>query len=266
MKLSEPLAALKHLRLALNDPELDAKRKVITKQDFDAAYAATGHVALTTSPGASVTVDGNAVEGTAPFADAIDVTAGKHTLEARLGGQSAKMEVDAKAGQVSSIEIAIAPAPPSPPLATSAAAPSLAPPSTTSLPETPSPEGAPTFWNGRRKVGIVVAGAGIVALGLSAYFFADGNSQRDHATSLAAGLPSGACGGSSPASGCSAFQDAQNTQNTDRMLSGVLVGVGGAAVAVGAAMFFWPSKSTSQTAIVPYVSPHGGGLQLRQEL
>ncbi len=127
------------------------------------------------------------------------------------------------------------------------------------------PQGSPAFWNARREIGVAVAGAGIVTLGLSAYFYADGNSQRDRASSLAAGLPSGACGGASPAAGCGAFQDAQNAQNTDRTLSGVFVGVGAAAVAAGAAMFFWPAQSSSQTAIMPQVSPHGGGLQLRQE-
>ncbi|MGH7296044.1 MAG: hypothetical protein ACRELB_13970 [Polyangiaceae bacterium] len=213
-------------------------------------------------------MDGAAVEGAAPYADALDVTAGKHTLEARLGAQSAKVDVDAKAGQVSNVEITIPPAPPAlaATASTGAAPPSLAPSSMSPLPETPQPEGSPAFWNTRREVGVGVAAAGLVALGVSAYFYADGNSQRDRASALAGGLPVGACDGSSPPASCSQLHRARDAQNTDVTLRNVFVGVGAAAVLVGAGLLFWPSSNHSQTAIVPFITPESGGLQVRGEL
>ena len=269
IKLGDPVLGLKHLRLAMKAPDLAADRKAITRKDLDDAFAATGHIAVSTAAGATVTVDGNAVAGTAPFADQIDVTVGKHTLEARLGAQSARFEVDMKGGQVSSIELAIAPPPPPAPTPalTNASRPPSSAPGPGSMPEAPLQEGTPAFWNTRRDVGIGVGAAGLVGLGVSAYFYAQTGSQGNRATSLMAGLPSsGACASSAPPAGCGALQNAHDSQKTDSTLSAVFLGVGAAAFVAGAAMFFWPaSSSSSQTAITPFFSPQGGGLQVRRE-
>jgi hypothetical protein len=267
LKLNDPVAALKHLRMALSSPDMNADRKAITRQDLDAAYSATGHIAVTTSPGAGLTVDGNAIEGTAPFSGEIDVTVGKHTLEARLGSQSAKTEVDAKAGQVASIELSISPSAPMPPApAVTGNAPPAPQASGASMPEVPPPEGPSSFWNTRREIGVGVAAAGVVALGVSAYFYADSNSQRDQASSLAAGLPVGACGGSSPPAACSQLQSARDAQSTDVTWRTVFLSTGVVAVLVGAGLFFWPTSNHSNTAIVPFFTHESGGLQLRGEL
>jgi hypothetical protein len=269
IKLGDPVSGLKHLRLAMKAPDLAADRKSITKRDLDDAFAATGHIAVSTAAGATVTVDGNAVAGTAPFSDQIDVTIGKHTLEARLGAQSARFEVDTKGGQVSSIELAITP-PPSPapaPAVPNASLPPSSSPSLATMPEVPVREGTPEFWNTRRDVGVAVGAAGLVGLGVAAYFDAQAGSQGNRATSLLAGLSSsGACAGSAPPAGCSSLRDAHDSQKTDSTLSVVFLGIGGAAFVAGAAMFFWPaSSSSSQTAITPFFSPQGGGLQIRRE-
>jgi hypothetical protein len=266
MKLGDPLAALKHLRLALSSSDLRADQKAKTEHDFSAAYAATGHIAVTTSRGASVTVDGKTIDGTAPFADPIDVPIGKHTVEAHLGGASARADVNALGGSVVSLEVPILP--PAPPPAEWATATDTAPsprPPASGLPEVPRQETPPSFWNVRREIGVGVAAAGVLALGASAFFYADGLHQRDQGNSLAAGLPTGACGGSSPAAGCADVQSARNTQNTDGSLSIVFLGVGAAAIVVGAGLFFWPTSSHSQTAIVPFFTPGSSGLQLRGE-
>ena len=269
MKLGDPVSGLRHLRLAIKAPDLAADRKAVTKKEFDDAYAATGHVAVSTAPGATVTVDGNAVAGTAPFAEEIDVTIGRHTLEARLGAQSARLQVDAKGGQVSSIELAIAPPPPpapTPAVTNVTPAPSSAP-GPGSIPDRPAQEETPAFWNARREVGLVVGAAGAVGLGAAAIFFSAAQSQGSKASSLASQLSPGACGGAAPAAACGDLQNAHNTQKTDGTLSGVFLGVGATAFVAGAVMLFWPASSRStQTAIAPFLSPGtGGGLQLRQE-
>ena len=268
IKLGDPVSGLKHLRLAMKAPDLAADRKAITKKDLDDAFAATGHIAVSTAAGATVTVDGNAVAGTAPFADQIDVTVGKHTLEARLGAQSARFEVDMKGGQVSSIELAIAPPPPPTPApAVNAPRPPTSSASPATMPEVPPQEGTAVFWNARREIGLVVGAAGALGLGASAIFYGAAQSQGNKANSLASQLSGGACGGSSPPAACGELQSTHNSQKTDGTLSGVFLGVGATALVAGALMLFWPSSSGStQTAFVPFFSPRsGGGLQLRQE-
>jgi hypothetical protein len=275
LKLGDAVAALKHLRMAMSAPDLTADKKATTQRNLGDAYAATGHIAIHTSPGASVTVDGKPVEGTAPFAEALDVAAGKHTFEAHLGGGASKFEVDVKPGQVSGIELAIAP-PSTSPAPVPETAPS-APASTGSAqaPNTlPAVESDPTqaqdasFWTTRREVGLAVAGVGVLTLGAAAIFSVEASSQGNHARTLAAGLPSdGGCADATRPAGCGALQDTRNTQKTDSTMAGVFLGVGAAAFVAGAAVFFWPSPARgSQTAIVPYFSPQGGGLQLRGEL
>jgi tetratricopeptide (TPR) repeat protein len=270
IKLGDPVSGLKHLRLAMKAPDLAADRKAITKRDLDDAFAATGHIAVSTAAGATVTVDGNAVAGTAPFADQIDVTVGKHTLEARLGAQSARFDVDAKGGQVSSLELAITPAPPpalTPPVANAPPPPSSSG-SLATMPEVPRQEGTPAFWNARREIGLVVGAAGAVGLGASAIFYGSAQSQGNKASSLGSQLSTGACSGSAPPAACGELQSTHNSQKTDGTLSGVFLGVGATALVAGALMFFWPSSSSgsTQTAFVPFFSPRsGGGLQLRQE-
>lgn len=273
LKLGDPVAALKHLRIAMAAPDLTADKKPVAERHFGDAYGATGHIAVLTSPGATVTVDGHEVEGRAPFAEQIDVTAGRHTLEAHLGERSSKFEVEAKPGQVSSIDLAIATAP-SPPPATPEPSPAVAP-STSPIPSSGTPVGAESdipqpssFWNTRREVGLAVAGAGVLAIGAAVIFSVEGSNEGNHARSLASGLPSnGACAGGAPPTGCGALQDARSSQKTDSTMSGVFLGVGGAAFVAGAAMFLWPSPAKGgQTAIIPYFSPQGGGLQIQGEL
>jgi hypothetical protein len=266
IRLGDPLTALKHLRIAVNDPELDAKRKAITQQDLNDAYAATGHLAVHTSSGAGLAIDGTTVEGTAPFASEFDVTAGKHMLEARLGGHSAKAEVEAKAGQLATIDIPIvAPAPPSTLGVSDGAASSARP--VASLPEVPrQEEPRRAFWNARREIGLAVAAAGVLGLAAGGYFYADGVHQQDRASSLAGSLLGGACNGPMPPSTCGALQDARNAQGTDETLRIVFLGVGAAALLAGAALFLWPEPNHSQTAVVPLVVPQGGGLLLHGEL
>jgi hypothetical protein len=267
LKLGDDLAALKHLRLALSAPDLSADRKATTQRDLATAYAATGHLAVTANAGASLSVDGRAVEGTAPLADPIDVPIGKHTVEAHLGSASAKVDVDAKGGSVVTVELSVAPpAPPPPaPVAASEASPPAAQP-ITAMPEIPRLESSPPFWTTRRAIGVAVAGAGVLALGASAYVYADGLHQEDRASALAAGLPGGACATSSPPSACGALQNAHDAQSTDETWRLVFLGVGAAAVVVGAGLFFWPTAHDSHAAIVPVFGPQGGGLQLRGEL
>ena len=82
LKTNRPLEALHHLRTYLADPASDSRD--YAKKNLDDAYARTGHVTVRAVEGAAVSVDGQG-QGNAPFKDPVDVTPGKHILEARLG-------------------------------------------------------------------------------------------------------------------------------------------------------------------------------------
>jgi len=58
MHLGKMVEALGHLKVALTSPELTAEQRSIVQQNFDDAYRATGHLAVRTTEGARVAVDG----------------------------------------------------------------------------------------------------------------------------------------------------------------------------------------------------------------
>jgi tetratricopeptide (TPR) repeat protein len=269
-KLGDPVKALKHLRSALKSPDLQPDRRSVTKHDLDEAYAATGHVEVSTSPGASIRVDGMDVDGTAPLPDPVDVTAGHHTIEAHVGGRSAKADVDAKAGIIVKVDISLAEPVPTPattpPPATTEVPASPAPTSTNAaLPDLPSSAESRPYWIPRREIGLVAAGAGVVAIGIGVYFFSQAASEQNRAGTLVTGVQPGACTSAAPPSGCSAQQQARSSQQSDATASRVLIGVGSAVIVAAAAIVLWPDSSSSRTALQPLVSPYGGGLQLQGE-
>jgi hypothetical protein len=70
-----------------------------------AAKAVVGEIAVQVdTEGAIVLVDGNE-EGAAPLPDAVYLTPGNHTLEARKDGKSSKAQVTAKAGEATEISL-----------------------------------------------------------------------------------------------------------------------------------------------------------------
>jgi hypothetical protein len=259
LELGRSLDALKHLRAALAAPDLNDAGRRKAEHDLERAYSETGHLSITTSAGASVSIDGQDV-GTAPLAQPLDVTAQAHDLEAHLGAQSARLRVDAKAGATQTVDLTVAVAPPAPPV--------VPPPQPAVVPPAPAPaepdHAAPepaAFWTTRREVGLIVDGASLVAIGVGLYF----NSAALKDASSTAGLSSTSCIGPSQPAACSTAGDEHSAQRTDATLNRVFLGVGIAGAAIGTTMFFWPS-SRSRMALVPFASPYAAGLQLHGEL
>ncbi len=260
--LGRHVDALKHLRAALERPDLPADNRQPAERGLARWSAAVGHIAVNTDAGARVQIDGTAIEGTAPFADPIDVEPGVRVVETRVEDRSGRVEVDAKAGVV--VEANAFVAHPSPTPAMTSAVPSpTAPPSAVS-PAAPAPDGpaAGEFWSPRRIVGASVLGAGAASVIVGGVFFALASSDEHRATAAAAGLGPSDCSGVSPAAACAAQDTAVASERTDGTISRIAIGAGIAAVVVGAVVAMWPSASTRATAIVPTVNQDGASLAI----
>jgi hypothetical protein len=271
MKLGDPVRALAALRRARSAPDLQPERRAATEHELDDAYAATGHILVRTSPGASISLDGHDLEGPGLPTDPIDLAVGPHTLEARIGERSAKADVEAKAGLLLTIDLPLIdpPAPAMLPVTESAVdgpadlvSESPGAPTEPDLPRSIDPS---SYWTLRREVGLGVGGAGLVAFAVGAYFASQASSEQDRAATLAVGVSPGACTGAAAPGACGPQKDAWSAQHSDATASRVLFAVGGATVVGGAAVILWPDPSRSRHALQPFVSPYGGGVQLLGE-
>ncbi len=214
MHLGKMVEALGHLRVALRSPGWTAAQRSIVQQNFDDAYAATGHVALRTTEGARVAVDGVMVEGAAPFDGPLDVLPGSRRIEARLGAQVAQAEVDAPPGQVVQMDLPVAaprPEPPAPPSALEART------SATREQVGAQPSGEPlrtaTWWTAPHAGAVGLAGAGAVGLALGLYFDARSSGAASDAGGLRSAL-AGQCMGPAVASGCGALRATRSRRST----------------------------------------------------
>ncbi len=266
--LGLPVDALRHLRAALDRSDLPSDSRARARRDLETLYAATGHLAIQTDPGARVWIDGVLADGEAPWAAPLDVAPGARTVEARLRDRSGHLEVEAKPGTVVAVDVPLALSAASVPLAPnarqSATSMGIAPPASHSPAMTSGEvrsEGR-SFWNARMIGGVVGAGAGLAALALGAFFFAQATGDEHAATSAARGLGPSACGGQEQPSGCFELRDALAAQKTDAAASRLLVGLGAASTVAGAAMILWPSPSPSAWAVRPVLGPTEARLDL----
>jgi hypothetical protein len=248
LKAGHPLEAYKHFREAFSvptatwmqsDEAVSDARKMMAE-----AYAAVGHVQIRAPDGAVVSVDGNPVDRTA---GPVDVAPGSHLVEARLGAQIGRVQVDARAGAVDTVTLGLES---SPAAAGAGASGTLVPghegpPSSSGTPQAPGaplPDdraeaagGARPFWTTRRWIGVAAIGVGAVSFALDGVFYGQAKSEHD-----------------------------PSTHNTYAALTIATVGVGAIGLAGGALLVLWPDAAP-KTAVVPVVSPAYGGLLLTRE-
>ncbi len=230
MHLGKLVEALGHLKVALNAPGLTAEQRTIVQQNFDEAYRATGHVAVRTTDGARVAIDGVVVEGAAPFDGPLDVLPGRRQAEARLGAEIARAEVDALPGQVVQLDLSVASRPELP--AASSALDSRS--STTRDQAVGERPRTTTWWTAPHAGALGLAAMGAVGVGLGFYFDARSNAAASDADSLRSAL-AGQCGGAAVAPECAVLRDKIAEVHTDEAISEVAFAAGATAV-VGAAV------------------------------
>ncbi len=262
------LEALQHLRQYERDPKADS---AVVKSKLPAlierAYKETGHLKVLDAPaGAAITIDGQ--PAITPLPELVDVSSGRHVLEARVQDKTLTAEVVAVAGEITPVKfgaVAATQAAPTTPAPTSSAPP-VAPTATQPPPSGDAPPATPSesFWMTRRYVGVAVAGFGIIALATGGYFGMKSTDDGDRAKAAGANLGPTACANLTPPAGCADVKSAYDAQDRDHTLGVVFLGLGAAAVVTGAALILWPQSSpASRTAVVPVLSAHSGGLFLR---
>lgn len=266
MKLGKMVSALGHLKLAMQSPTLSAEQHAIVQQNLADAYAATGHIDIKTTDGASVAVDGELVEGTAPFSAPVDVAPGSRQVEARLGSEAAHAEVDAKPGRVVEVNV---------PLLLSAPV-SISHPGTTGaapvseLRSTPAgavggqgQEGTRSWWTTPHTVGVGLAAAAAVGLGLGFYFEAAANQTASDANTLRAALM-GQCTGPQASSDCASLRDKIDTVHQEEIAKWTAIGVGAAAGlgAVALLVLVSPGSAVSTGSVrwTPLLGPQSSGV------
>jgi hypothetical protein len=200
---------------------------------------------------ASITLDG-AVVAQGAWSAPLPVDDGTHTVQFAATGkasQTAQVEVHGEAQQATV---------PVPVLADEV--PAAAAPPSTATPLPPAPEAAPAeapHGSSKRTTGFVVGAAGIAALGAGTFFGIQALSQKSDAD--------GACGGQGStcpdAAHASAAQSKLDDARTSGLVSTVALGMGIAAVGIGAYLIFTggPSSSEAPRAAIG-VTPTGAFL------
>jgi hypothetical protein len=265
MKLGKMVEALGHLKSALKSPTWTAEQRAIVQQNLDDAYAATGHLALKTSPGARVAVDGVLVDAAAPLDTPVDVMPGTRQIEARLGVQTAHVEVDAVPGRIVEVDVPIASSGQEVAVAPAASGPIVPP-----KPERPrsgvvleQPLGTTSWWTTPHAVAVGLAGTAAVGVGFGIYFAAASQSAASDANALRAGIP-GECAAGASSAACRALSDKIDTVRQEEALKWVGFGVG-AAAGVGAAVLLLVSGRdlsvrTGGVRWTPMLSPGVSGV------
>jgi hypothetical protein len=264
MHLGKLVEALGHLKVAVTAPGLTAEQRAIVQQNFDDAYRATGHLAVRTTEGARVAVDGVVVEGAAPFDGPLDVLPGSRQLEARLAADVARAEVDALAGQVVQVDL------PVPAARSETTGPSSGLDARTSAnrelvgAQAPGgPSRTTTWWTAPHVGAVGLAAAGAAGLALGVYFEARSSGAASDAGSLRSIL-GGQCMGPAVSSGCAALRDKIAEVHTDETIADVAFAAG-ATAAVGAAVMLalaGPSAvvQTGSVQWTPQVAPGTAGV------
>ncbi len=254
-----PVEALRHLRAYCKDPRSNAdKVKGVQRDLLPPLVAATGHVDVTAPSGASVVVDQSDSVGTAPLDTVVDVTPGRHWIEARVGDKGSRKQVDVAAGATQKVELTVDGA-------SSAAAGSGAPPAAGDHHVEPPPvaESHTTMWP--PPVGaMILGGVGLVGIGVGVGFGLDSKSKADDASTLEAAHP---CAQPTSAA-CSALKDKNDSSKTSGAIAVVGYGVGGAALVGG--LVWWmvaPRKTTAPAmgGVAPMMGPGVAGLRVQRE-
>jgi hypothetical protein len=260
MKTGKFVEALRHLKSAMSYPGLTAQQRAVVQQNLDDAYAATGHLALKTSDGARVAIDGSPVDGAAPFDAPVDVAAGSRQVEARLGMRVSRAEVEALPGRVVEVAVPLAPATEPTPAIAEVATLAVAPPASEEREARP-----PTWWTPSRAVGVGLAGAAAVAVGLGLSFDLASQSAASDANALRASLGGSCTGGASTTGQCGALRDQIDTVHQEDLLKWTGFGVG-AAAGVGSLVFLLlvgrdASVRTGSVDWTPMIAPGASGVR-----
>lgn len=271
LKLGKPLDALHQLEQFKRDAkDITPEQKKRADTAILEAKSQLGAIEVTAPEGTEVSIDG-ASAGRAPFAAAIDVLPGKHTVSS--GGEQKTVDVKVQGiakttlgapSRAASPPTVVEPSPFDTPSSSSPAAPS--PPGFFSPPDSM----APVYVAGA--LGVASLTVAIILGGVGAN--ADRNVSNAQDALARNGKSTAACGvvgvGMDPTVGqtCASLASAQKTQDDVKtpFVVSLAAGAGLSAFALGW-YFFAPKAGASSEKttpeVTPMVSPNGAGLRVR---
>jgi tetratricopeptide (TPR) repeat protein len=250
--LGQPVEAVDAYRayLAQGGDQIATERKDEVRREIDEQRPRIATIAIRTSvDGAEVRIDGRLV-GHSPLPTPVRVGAGKHTIEALLPGLPAQLrDVDAPGAETTQVALEF---PPKVHLAAAVAWPVVA-----SSPRDPS--------HGRRVLGYVVAGAGLVAVAAGTALAFSGLYADNDARANAVAATTASPVTMSDLTKYDQARQAHDDARTRNELGWTMVGIGGAAFVAGAALVVVSSRVSSPTGheVAARIVPQPTGLSLQ---
>jgi hypothetical protein len=259
MKLERDGEAIDAFKRYLSEggPELDTEERAQVERDLATLTAGVVRVELEVLPAGAIVVDERAPVHEQPVKNVYDssdgrfslgIRAGHHRFTARLAGyEDASWEVDARPGANLSQRLVLAATKPAPSSATLGA----------SAPESGG-------WNTQKTAAAVVGGVGVVGVVAGTVFFLNYKSKNDDAKDV---CPSGR---DCPPGSADRHADLIDDARSARTLTYVGWGVGAAALAGAAALYFTAPKTeapptaarAARLTFVPAVAPGHFGAEL----
>lgn len=223
-----------------------------------------GRIVVTAPRGSIVSIDGERIEE-ADLEGGVEVSPGSHQIRANGWGKDKTVESQAPAGVVT--EVAFSFAEPAP---VHDVEPKVNVVPVAHLPDTSTPvrTQGETHWGTGQTVGVIAAGAGVVALGLGGAFLVGKGASSDRIATLEGDISNHGvvCSGRSIVSACSELQSKRDERD-QRAAFGVSFMIGGAvALAAGVVTFFvWPKERAAHSSVRvrPVVGANQNGLELR---
>jgi hypothetical protein len=228
-----------HYRRFLREPEhpkVTADMRAKARGYLAEVTRVVAQVKIEARKTAKIIIDGKPMDE--PLEEPVAVAPGKHVIEARVGADTERLEIDAAAGSTTPAHFKTEDATPLPPGG-------LGEPVTTT-----------TYWPPPTS-SIILGAVGIVGIGVGTGFALSASSKSSDLSSQ----PTGICSNpTSPA--CQSRQDTIDSRNTAKTVSTVSFVVGGVALAGAVVTWLvWPRTETTSRvgAITPWFGPQGAG-------
>jgi hypothetical protein len=248
--LGRAVDAIRDLRRFVREADADSRQVEQAKKFMTELAPQVARLRVDAPSGAAILVDGMSMGQTAPLSDPIDLSPGRHAIQAVAGDKNAQQSVDLTAGQTTNLDLeflVVTPMQPASPPAASAGI-SLPPPVAT---ETISAPVTPASSSGARMIASVAMGVlGVAGIGTGVGFLIGANDADSSVQSLQPEQLT--CPQPPVTATCQELADALHSRTDDTNLGRGLVA--GGVVLLGAGLvtwLLWPNSSSGSVAVVP---------------